>query len=472
MAYAKKRGKTWYVRWQLPDRYANGRHKEGYEDGFATKTAALRYGEDQEAAIRSGTWIDPKSGERTLADWWAEWFPAQGYRAKTRESYEQQWRKHIAPRWGSAPLASIRPIDMDKWINSLRERYASSTVAVIAAPLGDALEDAAINRMIDRSPMPAKDRRGRAAQSPKPKREGVVAPLDHIEAIALRLSGDEALMILVALFTGLRWSEFAAMRLQYLVLEPADSDSPARGYYVVDPVDGAVHEERSSRRRTGAPKSGASGSLGPGYPPGRIIDLPPFLVALLTAYLAVLPAGQDIMFPPLRDRGPDRGFRNYDSFRGRWRRACDGRPAEVLDDGRVLEAIAPIHPGLNIHDLKHTHKALLNNGRIHEAAQDYRLGHATPGAPGVYSHPTPEMRREMVEWLDEVWQAWHPIALIEALEAYLTARGAPPKASSTRRLLAEPPVLPPAVDTLFRFRRSPHARAEVPRSNMHKRDYA
>lgn len=72
---------------------------------------------------------------------------------------------------------------MDNWINGLRERYASSTVAVIAAPLGNALEDAVMNRMIDRSPLPAKDRRGRAAQSPKPKREGVVAPLEHIDVL-------------------------------------------------------------------------------------------------------------------------------------------------------------------------------------------------------------------------------------------------------------------------------------------------
>jgi len=443
VAYAKKRGKTWYVRWPLPERTAptaahpNGRPKEGYEDGFATKTAALAFGRAQEAAIAAGTWIDPKQGKRTLADWWGEWFPVQRYRPNTRESYEQQWNKHIRPRWGSTPLAAIRPLDMDAWINALRDRYAASTVTVILAPLSDALEDAAINSMIGRSPMPAKDRRGRAVEGAKPPREGVVAPLEHIEAIALRLRGDEAIMILVALFTGMRWSEFAAMRRTHLYLD--------RGFYVIDPREGAVHEDKHSRRFGGAPKSGASGSLGPGYPPGRIIDLPPFLIVLLRAYLATLPEGQDLLFANRVGQ-----WRQYDAFRrDRWRPACDGRAAQVTAAGRAREAVAPVHAGLQMHDLKHTHKGLLNNGRIHEAAQDYRLGHSKPGAAGDYSHPTPEMRRELVDWLEKVWQQWHPTALIAALEAYLAARGAAPTARPTRALLAQPLSLPPAPDALF-----------------------
>ncbi len=170
MAYAKKRNKTWYVRWQLPDRYANGRHKEGYEDGFATKTAALRYGEDQEAAILAGTWIDPKSGERTLAGWWAEWFPVQRYRPNTRETYKRRWIKQIEPPWGSTPLNAIRPLDMVKWINTLRETLSTSTVTVVTAPLCDCLEDAVLNRVIQYSPMPPKDGRRQAAESAQQKR--------------------------------------------------------------------------------------------------------------------------------------------------------------------------------------------------------------------------------------------------------------------------------------------------------------
>jgi len=451
VAYAGKRNGSWWVRWPLPERTAptkshpRGRPKEGYEDGFRTKTAALKYGRDQEAAIRAGTWIDPRLGERTLGQWWGEWFPVQRYRPNTRESYEQQWRKHIEPRWGGTPLAAIRPLKMEEWINSLRDRYAASTVAVITAPLSDCLEDAVRNRMIDASPMPPKDRRGRQSVAPpKPKREGVVVPLDQAEQIMLRLRGDEALMALVALFTGMRWSELSAMRRSFLVLHAASAERAAWGYYVIDPAVGAVHEDKHSRRYLGAPKSGAAGSLGPGYPPGRIIDLPPFLITLLLAYLATLPPQQDILFT--NGRG---GYRQYDAWnRDRWRPACDGTTAHVTPGGRARDAVAPVHTGLRLHDFKHTHAALLNNGRIHPVMRDYRLGHAMAGAAGTYAHPTPEMRAEAVDWLEQVWQQWQPAALIEALAAWLHARGGSGR-RPTRNLLAPPRMLPAADNALF-----------------------
>lgn len=445
MAYAGKRNGSWWVRWQLAERNEKGRHLEGYEDGFRTKDTALKYGRDQEAAIRARTWIDPKLGERTVGEWWGEWFPVQRYRPNTRESYEQHWRKHIGPRWGSTPLAAIRPLKMEEWINSLRDRYAASTVAVITAPLSDCLADAVRNKMISVSPMPPKDRRGRESVTPpKPKREGVVVPLDQVEQIMLRLRGDEALMVLIALFTGMRWSELAAMRRRFLVLRAADASRAAAGYYVIDPAKGAVHEDKHSRRFLGPPKSGASGSLGPGYPPGRVIDLPPFLVVLLLAYLAALPQQQDVLFPNRLG-----GYRQYDAWnRDRWRPACDGRAAEVTPRGRAREAVAPVHAGLHLHDLKHTQAALLNNGRIHPVMRDYRLGHAAAGAPGTYAHPTPEMRAELIEWLEQVWQQWQPVTLIEALAAWLLGRNGPPRRPA-RNLLAAARILPAADNALF-----------------------
>jgi hypothetical protein len=50
---------------------------------------------------------------------------------------------------------------------------------------------------------------------------------------------------------------------------------------------------------------------------------------------------------------------------------------------------------------------------------NYRLGHVQPGAPGVYSHPTPEMRAELVGWLESVWHSWNPQELIARFERSL-----------------------------------------------------
>lgn len=435
MAYAEKRGKTWRARYQRPD------GSWASEPGFPTRRKAEDYGDDQEAAMRAGTWVDPHAGDRTLSSWWAEWFPAQAYRPNTAETYERRWLKQIEPRWGSTPLKLIRGIDLDKWIKELSLTLAPSSVGAVLAPLRDCLEDAVHNRFIPASPMPPKGRRGRRAVTAAPPREGVVIPLEQAEAIMLRLRPDEALLVLIALFTGMRWSELAAMRRRYLTLQPPRDGQGASGWYFIHPTEGAVHEDKSSRRFLDPPKSGAAS--------GRIIDLPAFLVLILLAYLETLPEGQDVLFPPLRERG-EAQFRNYDSWNTtRWRPACDGRPAKVYKNGRVREALAPIHKGLRLHDCKHTHKAMLNNGRIHTVMQNYRLGHAQEGTAGVYSHPTPEMRAETVEWLERVWRAWNPAGLVEHISSLRSESAHRQVPIPSPASLPQAALMPREQDTLF-----------------------
>ena len=55
MAYAERRGKLWRVRWRAPDGTLEAK------SGFRTRKAAENYGRDQEAAVRSNTYIDPKT---------------------------------------------------------------------------------------------------------------------------------------------------------------------------------------------------------------------------------------------------------------------------------------------------------------------------------------------------------------------------------------------------------------------------
>jgi hypothetical protein len=40
----------------------------------------------------------------------------------------------------------------------------------------------------------------------------------------------------------------------------------------------------------------------------------------------------------------------------------------------------------------------------HPVMRDYRLGHATPGTRGVYSHPTPQMRAKLIKSLQRRWE--------------------------------------------------------------------
>lgn len=53
MAYAERRGKLWRARWRSPDGTLESKL------GFRSRKDAEKYGRDQEAAIRSNTYIDP-----------------------------------------------------------------------------------------------------------------------------------------------------------------------------------------------------------------------------------------------------------------------------------------------------------------------------------------------------------------------------------------------------------------------------
>lgn len=414
MATADRSGKGWRARWKGPD---GSLPAYPSKSGFRTKREAIEYGEDQEAAIRAASYIDPKLLETTVDEWWERWFPIQDHlRPKSIETYRQNYNKHIKPRWGGARMSSVLPITIQEYRSELRKTYAENTVTVIMTILRDLFDDAALNRIIHFSPFPKTPRRGarRNAAAPpdaKPKREGIVVTLSTLDAICARLKPADALLVQTAFWTGMRWSEVAAMRRRFLHLEHEDGLVERGGYYVIDPAAGAVHEDVHSRRFFGPPKSGAPGRLAPEYPPGRIVDLPPFLTEMIRQHLATLvtptlwPNAQeeredwaehhDLVFPN-RNGAP----RQYDNWNGLWRRVCDGWPASPRKS--AAEAIIT---GLRLHDCKHSHGAMMDDLGIHSVMRDYRLGHATPGTRGVYSRPTLQMRLSLINGLQHTWDA-------------------------------------------------------------------
>jgi integrase len=134
----------------------------------------------------------------------------------------------------------------------------------------------------------------------------------------------------------------------------------------------------------------------------RTIELPVFLVELLLAYLATLPAGQDLLFPT----SSGEGYRRGNFGRQYWRPACDGWPERPTRKGHAaVAAAAPVVATLRFHDLRHTHETWMSEDHIPKIARDARLGHVTPGMEGTYNHVTPEMRVQVLEAMEKRWAA-------------------------------------------------------------------
>lgn len=391
MAYAEKRGRgeyPWRVKYKLPD------GSETSASGFRTKNDALKHGRDQEADVRAGRYHDRSRGDIPLDDYfWSTWLPAQRLSDKSKANRKGEYRAHIGPRWGKRPLNELEPFEIQKFENELRAARSKSTADNVMELLRFMCEDAVFAGMLKSSPVPPKRRRGQ--KEPDTSRKGVAVDLATVEAIRARLPASEAMLALVAAFTGMRWGEAIGVRRSFLTLTAAADGKPAAGYYVIDKDIGAVHEDERGRRDFGPPKGGK----------GRAVELPPFLAEALLAFLETFPKSRDLLFvnralEPLRRSG-------FSKESTPWRRACDGWAARDAVQGHpaLLEAPA-IHAGLHFHDLRHTHKTWLADDGIPPVARDERLGHVTPGMDGVYIHATPAMRRRVLAALQRRWETF------------------------------------------------------------------
>jgi integrase len=397
MGYAEKRGKGAHTYYRARYKIRNGepcgtvKDDAGETVRFSTKRDAERAAADAEADVRSGRWVTPEARTKTVGEWYPEWRAAQHYDSiNTEQTYDRHWTAHIRPRWEHRPIAEILPIHVQAWETELRNTYAISTVNSIMAPFRRMLEDAVANLRLLHSPLPPKRR---ASSKNKRQSKGVAVPLETWESIAARLDAVDRLLVRIVYFTGMRWSEVAAMRRRFLTITPAAGEQPAAATYYLHPDVGAVHEDVAGHRHYGSPKSG----------PGREWDLPPFLADQLIDHVSGMRTpGRDVHLEDADLLFPDHVGRPHSesNWKRRWRAACDGREQTTTKD-----AWAPIWPELRLHDGKHSHGAMLDDLGIHRVMRDYRLGHDDGSARAVYEHPTPAMRQQLLAALQARWES-------------------------------------------------------------------
>lgn len=122
---------------------------------FDRKSDAQRHLATVEADLLRGTYIDPRAGQVTLADYAEQWMAQQEWRPATRVLAESHLRNHIGPRLGSRQLVSITRTDVQGFVKSLsREPGALSprTVEGVYRRLVSILEAAVYDRRITHSP--------------------------------------------------------------------------------------------------------------------------------------------------------------------------------------------------------------------------------------------------------------------------------------------------------------------------------
>lgn len=394
MARAEKRGSgefPWSVKYRIGTDPETGKPVYKRDSGFATEKAALDHGKDQEADIRRGTWHDERKGQLTLDQYWHRWVDTYETSDRNMRVREAQYNNHLKPRWGAKPLNEIDALDVAAFEKAKRAQVSRKYANGIMELLRMMMDDAVFAGLIRVTPVRASSRRG--TKEPVKKREAIVTDIPTVMAVCERLTAQEALMTLTALFTGMRWGEVIGVRRSFLDLHPAADGKLAHGTYTIDEKIGAVHEDRGGRRFFAWPKEHK----------GRTIELPPFLVEKLLAHLETFPVQRDLLFCDSKGNAFNRS--NYNDRR--WRPACDGWEGWDAKQGRKPLLPAPaVAKGLVMHDLRHTHKTWLADDGCEPVARDERLGHATPGMDGVYIHVTAAMRRKILDSLQTRWEKY------------------------------------------------------------------
>jgi integrase len=274
---------------------------------------------------------------------------------------------------GNTALAKLQPVMISqvyaKALKSGRRDgkggLSARTVLCMHAVLHQALAQAVRWDLLGRNPADA-------VEPPKVERRQMNALDTDATATLVEAARSHRLHIpvLLAVMTGMRRGEIAALRWKSIDLERGTLAVVASAEQT---KDGAVREK--------PPKNGK----------GRAVELPALVVEELRRYRAQQAEGLLRL-----------GIRLNDDHHVVTRE--DGlplKPHSLSDEFRVFLLKRKLKR-VRLHDLRHTHATLLLKGGVHPKIAQERLGHSSIALTlDLYSHVLPGMQRQAADMLDQ-----------------------------------------------------------------------
>jgi integrase len=362
MAWVERRGDGFRVRYRLADGTLFT------ENGFATRELAEGRALDVESDQRRRQFTDPRLARTTVDEWVRQWSDAHRVGDVTWATYSSHINNHILPRWTGSALGDVVRIGVKGWVNrDLRPRMADRSAQDVLVVFSMIMAEAVDEGLIGTNPC----RKLRINFTEASERSPATA--DEVDAICWRMPPDEALLVEMDAYTGLRWGEIAALQWSRTFL------SGPRPHVKVDPLVGALHEHGGLV--LGPPKTPAS---------VRTVYLPPFLADELKAKRAREPAARFVFTGALG------GFYRRSNFRRRfWVPALAGDPERGW---------GPVQVGMHFHDLRHTHETWLVEDRVPRVLRLQQVGHKRKDIDDHYSHVTDRMVDGMIAQLRARWE--------------------------------------------------------------------
>ena len=317
--------RSWQARWRDP----SGKQRA---KNFNRKVDAQKYVLAMESDKMRGRYADPRLSRKPLAEWMVEYQATRvNLAVQTKARDEATIRNHVLPAFGDWALGSIQPIHVAQWVAGLDARgYAPATVHKAYQLLAAALDAAVESGLVGRSPC-------RGVRLPKLEAtEMRFLNPDEINALSDAIDPRYVAMVLTAAYTGLRFSELRALRVDRF-------DALRRTIRVTTSL-----VESRSQFFFEEPKSEAA---------RRTVRVPRFLVEVLASHLTSRGDDSGLVFS-----APQGGPIRRNNFRRRvWLPAVE----------------ASVGQPCTFHDLRHSHAAILIAQGEHPKVIQERLGHAS-----------------------------------------------------------------------------------------------
>lgn len=326
---------------------------------FDSKTSAERWLTLTEAEVIQGAWTDPDAGRVLFGQYAKDWIEERpGLRPKTVGLYRYLLRRHISPTFDTRALADIKEPHVRRWRKNLLDAGVSAVTTAKAYRLLKAiLNTASDDGLIRRNPCRIKG----AGQEKSPERP--VLTVTQVYDLADAIDQRYRTLVLLAVFSSLRWGELAALRR-------CDIDMQARAVRVArqltTPYGGGFE--------FGLPKSDAG---------KRIVAIPDLVVSDLAVHVMTYAAvGDDGL---LFTSPTGRPLRHSNFYRRVWLPALRARGL----------------PEIHFHDLRHTgNQFAADTGATLRELMD-RMGHSTARAAMLYQHGSDERQQAIAQALSK-----------------------------------------------------------------------
>src|SRR5215212_3452119 len=171
---------------------------------YASRRAAVRAANREEARVRDGAWHDHARGEVTFATYVETvWLPSKHVETSTLAAYRSYLDKHFIPTFGRRPMGKILPTEIQRWVTTATDPatgngLSAASVRKYHTMLHSVFERALRDRVVTFNPCAH-------TEVPKvvKKKARTLTPQEY-DAVLTALPAQHRLMVETAINTGLR----------------------------------------------------------------------------------------------------------------------------------------------------------------------------------------------------------------------------------------------------------------------------